>query len=135
MKEKEIELTNILNTKIKELNLKNTTNEFSYYDATNQHYIIEYKIRFKHYNEQFIQVDKLYNLLMIAEYQNKIPVYIVSDPKGIFIYNLNKNKGYFLNSKIEVIKSPYQTEFKKNKKIDKYYYLLTEKQLSKKLIN
>jgi hypothetical protein len=133
MKEKEIELTNILNTKIKELNLKNTTNEFSYYDATNQHYIIEYKIRSKHYNEQFIQVDKLYNLLMIAENQNKIPVYIVADPKGIFIYNLNKNKGYFLNSKIIIKQCPYRTEFKENKKISKYFYILTNEQLTIKL--
>ena len=133
MKEKEVELTNILNSKIKELNLKNTENEFSYYDASNQHYIIEYKIRSKHYKEQFIQVDKLYNLLMIAEHQNKIPVYIVSDPKGIFIYNLNKNKGYFLNSKIVIKQCPYRTEFKENKKVSKYFYILTNEQLTIKL--
>jgi hypothetical protein len=133
MKSKEIKLTNILNEKIKKFNLKNTSDEFSYYDSFNDNYIVEYKIRNKHYIDKFIQVDKLYYLLMTAENKSKIPLFIVADPEGIFIYNLFNNKQHFLNSKIEVIKSPYQTEFKKNKKIDKYYYLLTEKQLSKKL--
>ncbi len=70
---------------------------------------------------------------MISEHKNKIPVYIVSDPKGIFIYNLNKNKEYFLNSKILIKQCPYRTEFKENKKISKYFLILPNEQLTTKL--
>jgi len=133
MKDKELELTNILNSKIKDLNLINSKDKFSFYDSYNLNYIVEYKIRAKHYSQQFIQVDKLFNLLMLAEYKNKTAIYIVQDPKGIFIYNLNNNKDYFLKSNIVVKKCPYKTEFKDNKKINKYFYILNNNQLTKQL--
>lgn len=132
MKAEEKELTDFLNSQLN-LNLINTKNEFCYYDATNKNYIVEYKFRRKHYKEKLIQVDKLYSLLMIAEHQKKAPIYIVKDPKGIFIYNLNNNKDYFLKSNIVVKQCPYRTEFSQNNIIDKYFYVLTNKQLTIKL--
>ena len=132
MKAEEIELTKFLNSKLN-LDLINTKNEFCYYDSTNKNYIVEYKFRSKYYEQKLIQVDKLYSLLMIAEHQKKNPIYIVSDPEGIFIYNLKENKDYFLKSNIVVKKCPYRTEFTQNNKIDKYFYILTKEQLTKQL--
>jgi hypothetical protein len=132
MLEKEIELTNILNKKFN-LNLINSSDKFSFYDAYNKDYIVEYKIRNKHYQDQFIQVDKLYHLLMTAEYKNKIPGYTVTDNKGIFIYNLIDNIKYFINAKIIVKSCPYQTEFENDKKINKYFYILKQEHLKTKL--
>jgi len=132
VKSEEIKLTKFLNDKLG-LDLTTTKNEFSYYDSTNNNYIVEYKFRAKYYQEKLIQVDKLFRLLMIAEHQNKAPIYIVSDPEGIFIYNLKHNLDYFLNTKIVVRKCPYRTEFAENKKINKYFYILSNKQLTKKL--
>ena len=66
---------------------------------------------------------------MIAEAQNKIPFYLVKDDEGVYLYNLKKLKDQLLNSKIKSIKSPYQTEFLKNKIITKYFYELKKSQI------
>ena len=61
---------------------------------------------------------------MAAEYYSKIPYYCVKDEKGYFFYNLEKQKTNLLESEIITQKVSYQTEFNKNNKINKYFYLL-----------
>tara|TARA_R110001606_G_C14992436_1_gene605974 strand:+ start:66 stop:470 length:405 start_codon:yes stop_codon:yes gene_type:complete len=128
MKDKEIEIIKQLNKRFNS-SLTLSSNEFSYYDAFNKKIILEIKIRNKVYKTKLIQVDKFYSLLMIAEAQNKIPFYLVKDDEGVYLYNLKKLKDQLLNSKIKSIKSPYQTEFLKNKIITKYFYELKKSQI------
>jgi len=128
MKDKEIEIIKQLNKRFNS-SLTLSSNEFSYYDAFNKKIILEIKIRNKVYETKLIQVDKFYSLLMIAEAQNKIPFYLVKDDEGVYLYNLKKLKDQLLNSKIKSIKSPYQTEFLKNKIITKYFYELKKSQI------
>ena len=129
MKSKEREVVEYLNKRFN-ASLTLSSNDFSYYDAYNDKIILEIKIRNKFYNTKFIQVDKFYSLLMIAEAQNKKPFYLVKDNTGIYLYNLIKLKKELLNSKIKSIESPYQTEFEKNKLITKYFYELKENQIN-----
>jgi len=128
MKDKEIEIIKQLNKRFNS-SLTLSSNDFSYYDAFNKKIILEIKIRNKVYKTKLIQVDKFYSLLMIAEAQNKIPFYLVKDDEGVYLYNLKKLKYQLLNSKIKSIKSPYQTEFLKNKIITKYFYELKKSQI------
>ncbi len=128
MKDKEIEIIKQLNKRFNS-SLTLSSNEFSYYDAFNKKIILEIKIRNKVYKTKLIQVDKFLRLLMIAEAQNKIPFYLVKDDEGVYLYNLKKLKDQLLNSKIKSIKSPYQTEFLKNKIITKYFYELKKSQI------
>jgi len=129
LKSKEREVVEYLNKRFN-ASLTLSSNDFCYYDAYNDKIILEIKIRNKFYNTKFIQVDKFYSLLMIAEAQNKKPFYLVKDNTGIYLYNLIKLKKELLNSQIKSIKSPYQTEFEKNKLITKYFYELKENQIN-----
>jgi hypothetical protein len=128
MKDKEIEIIKQLNKRFN-ASLTLSKDEFSYYDAYNKKIILEIKIRNKVYKTKLIQVDKFLRLLMIAEAQNKIPFYLVKDDEGVYLFNLNQLKEQLLNSKIKSIKSPYQTEFLKNKVITKYFYELKKSQI------
>ena len=128
MKDKEIEIIKQLNKRFN-ASLSLSKDEFSYYDAYNKKIILEIKIRNKVYKTKLIQVDKFLRLLMIAEAQNKIPFYLVKDDEGVYLFNLNQLKEQLLNSKIKSIKSPYQTEFLKNKVITKYFYELKKSQI------
>lgn len=128
MKDKEIEIIKQLNKRFN-ASLTLSKDEFSYYDAYNKKIILEIKIRNKVYKTKLIQVDKFYSLLMIAEAQSKIPFYLVKDDEGVYLFNLNQLKEQLLNSKIKSIKSPYQTEFLKNKVITKYFYELKKSQI------
>lgn len=110
--------------------IQKTTGEFDLWDAQDDERIIEFKFRKKYYKEKYIQVDKFYCLLMAAEYYNKTAFYIVHDNEsksnGYYIYNLSELKNELINNKIIIKKAPYQTEFKNNNKINKYFYTLNE---------
>lgn len=112
--------------------IKKTSGQFDLWDAQDHKRIIEFKFRNKYYKEKYIQVDKFYSLLMAAEYHNKEAYYIVIDNK-VRIYNLNELKNKLINSKIIINKSPYSTEFKRIKKINKYFYILNELNQTKQL--
>ena len=119
------------------LKITKTTGQFDLWDAQDSRRIIEFKFRNTYYNQKYIQVDKFFNLLMAAEYYNKIAFYIVHDnmskTNGYYIYNLSDIKNKIINSKIHIIKAPYQTEFKNNQKINKYFYILNELNQTTKL--
>lgn len=123
MKNKELEL-------IKELNknynrgLKPTENEYQVFDAYNDISIIEIKVRDVVYDTHYIQVDKFYNLLMVGEALGKNAFYLVKDPSGVYLYNLNELKEEIITSEIVPKFTPYRTEFNNNKKITKYFYEL-----------
>jgi len=106
------------------LNLVKTVNQYEIWDAEDKEIIIEFKFRNKFYEDKYIQIDKFLRLLMAAEYYAKIPYYCVKDEKGYFFYNLEEQKTNLLQSEIITQKVSYQTEFNKNNKINKYFYLL-----------
>lgn len=105
--------------------IKKTTGQFDLWDAQDDKRIIEFKFRNKYYEEKYIQVDKFYCLLMAAEYYNKHAYYIVIDNE-VRIFNLTELKKELINSKVMIKQAPYQTEFKNNQKINKYFYKLNQ---------
>tara|TARA_B110000285_G_scaffold225082_1_gene282794 strand:- start:7059 stop:7460 length:402 start_codon:yes stop_codon:yes gene_type:complete len=113
-----------LNNKF-DLLIKKTTGQFDLWDAQDDKRIIEFKFRNKYYKEKYIQVDKFYALLMAAEYHNKDSYYIVVDNE-VRIFNLTEIKNKLINSKIIIKQAPYQTKFKNNQKINKYFYILNQ---------
>lgn len=123
MKKDEINIIKTINDN-KKLDLKLSNNQFEYYDAYNDNLIVEIKKRNKVYDEKFIQVDKFYNLLMIAQRLKKHPIYVVADNSGIFIYDLIAIEKDLIFRTVMKLISPIQTEFKNNTEIYKYYYLL-----------
>ena len=123
MKSKELKLIQEINKKY-DKNLKPTENQYKIFDAYNEISIIEIKIRDVVYDTHYIQVDKFYNLLMAGEALNKNPFYLVKDPSGVYIYDLNELKEEIITSEIVPKYAPYQTEFVNNKKITKYFYEL-----------
>ncbi len=125
MKEKEIKFIDSLNKKFNK-NLTPSTGTFDVYDAYNENSIIEIKIRDKAYDTKFLQVDKCYQLLMVAEANSKRPFYIVKDPGGVYVFDLVDLKDNLLKKQIVKIKSPYKTERQNNILIDKYFYELNE---------
>jgi hypothetical protein len=125
MKEKEIKFINSLNKKFNK-NLVPSKDTFDVYDAYNENSIIEIKIRDKTYDTKFLQVDKCYQLLMVAEANGKRPFYVVRDPGGVYVFDLLDLKDNLLKKQIVKIKSPYSTEFTNNILIDKYFYELKE---------
>ena len=120
-----------LNNKF-DLLIKKTTGQFDLWDAQDDKRIIEFKFRNKYYKEKYIQVDKFYALLMAAEYHNKDSYYIVVDNE-VRIFNLTEIKNKLINSKIIIKQAPYQTEFKNNQKINKYFYILNQSNQTNKL--
>jgi len=123
MKKKELELIKDLNVKYNS-DLKPTENDYKVFDAQTDKSVIEIKIRDAVYETHYIQVDKFYNLLMVGEALGKNAFYLVKDPSGIYLYNLNELKEEIITSEIVPKFAPYRTEFNNNKKITKYFYEL-----------
>jgi len=123
MKKKELELIKDLNVKYNS-DLKPTENDYEVFDAQTDKSVIEIKIRDAVYETHYIQVDKFYNLLMVGEALGKNAFYLVKDPSGIYLYNLNELKEEIITSEIVPKFAPYRTEFNNNKKITKYFYEL-----------
>jgi len=107
--------------------LYSTENQFSYWDAQSADMIVEFKFRNTYYQDKYLQVDKFYNLLMAADYYDKMLYYIVID-KEVTIFNLLTLKDELINSKIITKLAPYQTDFNKTKKVNKYFYILKHDQ-------
>lgn len=114
-----------------DLSLKKTDDKFSRWDFQDSNYILELKIRESYYSEKLLQADKGLNLVQSAEAIDKIPLYVVADTKGVYIYNLNKIN--LLKYPICELVAPVTTEFEKNKMITKYCYKLPEADATKVL--
>lgn len=114
-----------------DLRLKKTDDKFSRWDFQDSNYILELKIRESYYSDKLLQADKGLNLVQSAEAIDKIPLYVVADTKGVYIYNLNKIN--LLKYPICELVAPVTTEFEKNKMITKYCYKLPEADATKVL--
>jgi hypothetical protein len=112
-----------------DLNLIKTDDKFCRWDFTDTNYILELKIRDSYYSDKLLQADKGLNLIQSAEAIDKIPLYVVADTKGCYIYNLNKIN--LLEYPICELLAPVSTEFEKKKMITKYCYKLPEADATK----
>jgi len=114
-----------INKKVK-LNLKKSLDKFNDYDAENENYIVEIKNRRKYYKEKLIEALKLYKNYRNAQNKNKTFLYVVTDEKGVYVYNVSKNIEMIINNKPIRTMQPMTTDFDRTRKILKYCYYLPE---------
>lgn len=121
----EQDVLNIINKKFK-TSFKLVSDEYSSYDAEEDRYILEIKNRRSYYPTKIIEIYK-----MVANYQksqllDKVFLYVVSDEKGIYVFNINKNIDDIVRLPVTKKHQPVNTDFGSDKKIIKLTYELDE---------
>lgn len=101
-------------------------NQFSDFDAQDDNYIVEIKNRRKYYKEKLIEAVKLYKNYQNAQLLNKKFLYVVTDDKGFYVYNISNHINLIIHLPIKAIMCPVSTDFDKNHKITKLSYVLPE---------
>lgn len=100
--------------------------KYSSYDALDPNYIVEIKNRRKYYKEKLIEASKLFINYQKAQITGKKFLYVVTDEKGVWVYNVSNAIKLIVNLPIKGIECPMSTDFDKNDKITKYSYVLPE---------
>ncbi len=100
--------------------------KFSSYDAEDDTYIVEIKNRRKYYKEKLIEASKLYVNFQKSQILKRKFLYVVTDEKGIWVYNITNAIKVVVNLPIRAIECPMTTDFNRNSKIIKYSYVLPE---------
>ena len=108
------------------------SDKYSSYDASDDNYIVEIKNRRAYYRDKLIEAMKLYKNYQASQLSNKQFLYVVTDEKGVWVFNISKNIKVVVKMPVEGIECPKTTDFKSNDKIIKYSYVLPEL-MSKKL--
>lgn len=106
--------------------LKLVSDKYSSYDAEGRDYIVEIKNRRAYYKDKLIEASKLFANYNKSQIKGKLFLYVVTDPKGVYIYNINKNITLIINQPTRAIECPINTDFGNQKKITKISYLLDE---------
>ena len=114
-------------------NLKLVENKFSDYDAEDVNYIVEIKNRNEFYDLKLIECVKLFKNYQNSQIKNKDFLYIVTDEKGVYIFNISRNIEKITRLKIFKTLQPEPTEFNKTGKINKFVYFLDPNSAIKKL--
>jgi hypothetical protein len=99
-------------------------NEYSDFDAEDKHYIVEIKNRNIFYVEKLIECIKLFKNYQNAQLKGKDFLYVVTDEKGIYVFNLSKNINSVISTDIVKTKQPKTTDFNTKGNIVKYVYML-----------
>ncbi len=100
--------------------------EFSSYDAEDSNYIVEIKNRRKYYNTKLIEASKLFVNFQRSQIKSKKFLYVVTDDKGVWVYNITNAMKVVVNLPLRAIDCPMSTDFNKTSKIIKYSYVLPE---------
>ena len=100
--------------------------EFSSYDAEDSNYIVEIKNRRKYYNTKLIEASKLFVNFHKSQIKGKKFLYVVTDNKGVWVYNITNAIKVVVNLPLKAIDCPMSTDFKITSKIIKYSYVLPE---------
>jgi len=108
------------------------SDKYSSYDASDDNYIVEIKNRRAYYRDKLIAAMKLYKNYQASQLSNKQFLYVVTDEKGVWVFNISKNIKAVVKMPVKGIECPKTTDFKPNDKIIKYSYVLPEL-MSKKL--
>tara|TARA_R110000751_G_scaffold81441_1_gene164415 strand:- start:156 stop:554 length:399 start_codon:yes stop_codon:yes gene_type:complete len=99
---------------------------YSSYDAIDNNYIVEIKNRRAYYKDKMIEAMKLYKNYQASQYSNKQFLYVVTDEKGVWVFNISKNIKSIVTMPLKGMECPKTTDFKSNDKIIKYSYVLPE---------
>ena len=99
---------------------------YSSYDASDNNYIVEIKNRRAYYKDKMIEAMKLYKNYQASQYSNKQFLYVVTDEKGVWVFNISKNINSIVTMPLKGMECPKTTDFKCNDKIIKYSYVLPE---------
>lgn len=116
---------NLLN-KLSGTDLKLVSDKYSSYDAEGSNYIVEIKNRRSYYKDKLIEASKLFTNYNKSQIKGKSFLYVVTDPKGVYIYNINKNISLIVNQPVRHMPCPINTDFGNQIKINKVSYLLDE---------
>jgi hypothetical protein len=102
------------------------SDKYSSYDASDDNYIVEIKNRRAYYRDKLIEAMKLYKNYQASQLSNKQFLYVVTDEKGVWVFNISKNIKAVVKMPVEGMECPKTTDFKSNDKIIKYSYVLPE---------
>ena len=102
------------------------SDKYSSYDASDDNYIVEIKNRRAYYRDKLIEAMKLYKNYQASQLSDKQFLYVVTDEKGVWVFNVSKNIKAVVKMPVEGIECPKTTDFKSNDKIIKYSYVLPE---------
>ena len=102
------------------------SDKYSSYDASDDNYIVEIKNRRAYYRDKLIEAMKLYKNYQASQLSNKQFLYVVTDEKGVWVFNISKNIKTVVKMPVKCIECPKTTDFKSNDKIIKYSYVLPE---------
>ena len=108
------------------LNLIKAKGRFCSYDAEDSKHIVEIKNRRSYYPTKMIEASKLFVNFQKAQKSNKYFIYVVSDKKGLFIFNISKRIDDIVALGIQKSEQPSTTDFGDPSKVYKYYYNLPE---------
>ena len=100
--------------------------QFSSYDAEDDNYIVEIKNRRKYYKEKLIEAMKLYKNFQASQLKGKKFLYVVTDEKGFYVYNITDHMSHIVHLPMKAFDCPITTDFNKTDKITKYSYILPE---------
>ena len=106
--------------------------QFCDFDAEDENYIVEVKNRKEFYQDKLIECVKLFKNYQNSQIKNKDFLYIVTDLKGVYVFNISKNIDEITSTKMYKTIQPESTEFNSSKHINKFVYFLNTK-LSKKI--
>jgi hypothetical protein len=106
--------------------------QFCDYDAEDENYIVEIKNRKEFYQDKLIECVKLFKNYQNSQIKNKDFLYIVTDEKGVYVFNISKNIDEITSTKMYKTIQPESTEFNSTKQINKFVYFLDNK-LSKQI--
>ena len=99
---------------------------YNSYDASDDNYIVEIKNRRAYYKDKMIEAMKLYKNFQASQYANKQFLYVVTDVKGVWVFNISKNIKSIVTMSLKGMECPKTTDFESNDKIIKYSYVLPE---------
>ncbi|MBG7631802.1 MAG: hypothetical protein IZT56_15410 [Bacteroidetes bacterium] len=106
--------------------------QFCDFDAEDENYIVEVKNRKEFYQDKLIECVKLFKNYQNSQIKNKDFLYIVTDLKGVYVFNISKNIDEITSTKMYKTLQPESTEFNSTKQINKFVYFLDTK-LSKQI--
>jgi hypothetical protein len=106
--------------------------QFCDFDAEDENYIVEIKNRKEFYQDKLIECVKLFKNYQNSQIKNKDFLYIVTDLKGVYVFNISKNIDEITSTKMFKTIQPETTEFNSSKQINKFVYFLDNK-LSKQI--
>jgi len=96
-----------------------TEDEFCTFDGHSEDYVIEFKCRRAHYDTQLIEYKKYKANLDQADESGKEFLYIVSTPKGEYIFNVSKLREEDYDFGWEDRRMPSHTDFSGHYRLDK----------------